>query len=66
MRERALLDEASLLKDAREHGREEGQDAARRETALNLIRQSNLNDAAIAAATGRNRAAVAALRHPPC
>jgi hypothetical protein len=60
VRERALLDEASLLKDARE----EGMDAARRETAMNLIRQSNLNDAAIAAATGLEPAVVAALRDP--
>ncbi len=70
VRERALLDEASLLKDAREEGREEGReagreegmDAARRETAVNLIQQSNLNDVAIAAATGLEPAAVAALR----
>jgi hypothetical protein len=60
VRERALLDEASLLKDARE----EGKDAARRETALNLIRQSSLDDAAIAAATGLDATAVAALRTP--
>jgi hypothetical protein len=44
VRERTLLDEASLLNDAREEGlekgREEGKDAARRETAVNLIRQS--------------------------
>ena len=64
VRERALLDEASLLKDAREEGREEGKDAARRETALNLIRQSSLDDAAIAAATGLDAAAVTALRTP--
>jgi predicted transposase/invertase (TIGR01784 family) len=64
VRERALLDEASLLKDAREEGREEGKDAARRETALNLIRQSSLDDAAIAAATGLDATAVAALRTP--
>ncbi len=62
VRERALLDEASLLKDAREEGREEGMDAVRRETAVNLIQQSNLNDVAIAAATGLEPAAVAALR----
>jgi predicted transposase/invertase (TIGR01784 family) len=74
VRERALLDEASLLKDARDEGlekglekglhkgREEGRDAARRETAMNLIRLSSLDDDAIAAATGLDTAVVAALR----
>ena len=37
-------------------------DAARRETAVNLIEQSNLDDVAIAAATGLEPAAVAVLR----
>jgi predicted transposase/invertase (TIGR01784 family) len=76
VRERALLDEASLLKDAREEGLEQGlekgmkkglekgKDAARRETAVNLIRQSNLDDAAIASATGLDASVVEALRSP--
>lgn len=52
VRERALLDEASLLRDACEEGMEkgrvEGKDAARRETAIDLILQSSLDAAAIA------------------
>lgn len=63
MRERALLDEASLLKDARQEGRKEGQAATRRETAVNLIHQLNLDDDAIAAATGLDPTAVKSLRN---
>ena len=58
VRERALHDEASLLKDAREEGREE----ALRETAINLLRATVLDDATIAAATGLDAAEVRTLR----
>jgi len=50
VRERALRDERSLLKDARKEGRAEALRQTR--TAINLIRSSDLDDAAIAAATG--------------
>jgi hypothetical protein len=74
VRERALHDEASLLKDARDEGREEGrkegleigwdqgQAAALRQTATNLIRATALDDAAIAAITGLEVAEIGALR----
>jgi hypothetical protein len=58
VRERALRDERSLLKDAREEGRAE----ALRQTATNLIRSSDLGDAAIAAATGLSLTDIGALR----
>ena len=58
VRERALRDERSLLKDAREEGRTE----AFRQTATNLIRTSDLDDATIAAATGLSLTDIAALR----
>ncbi len=58
VRERALRDERSLLRDAREEGRKE----ALTETALNLIRTTALDDPAIATATGLPAATVAALR----
>jgi predicted transposase/invertase (TIGR01784 family) len=65
VRERALHDEATLLEEAREaglrEGRKEGRDALR-ETAANLIRDTGLDDASIAAATGLALAEVAALR----
>ncbi len=69
VRERALRDERSLLKDAWEEGREEGLEAGREEgraalrlTAINLIRGTDLSDAAIAAITGLGVDELAALR----
>ena len=62
VRERALHDEVSLLKDAREEGREEGRTEALRLIAINLIRGSGLDDAAIAAITGLSVDNLAALR----
>ena len=58
VRERALRDERSLLKDAREEGKAE----ALRQTAINLIRASGLDDATIAAATGLSVNDIGALR----
>jgi len=58
VRERALHDEATLLLEAREDGR----DAALRETAANMIRRTDLDDAAIAAITGIEAPIVAELR----
>ena len=74
VRERALYDEVSLLKDAREEGWEEGREAgleagreegrteALRLTAINLIRGTGLDDAAIAVITGFSIDDLAALR----
>ena len=70
VRERALLDERSLLKDARDEGREEGRQEgwqegkleALRQTAINLIQATTLDDAAIAAITGLRVDEIAALR----
>jgi predicted transposase YdaD len=51
-------------KEGRKEGRDEGRkDEARRQTALNLLRQTSLDDAAIAAATELDANAVRALRH---
>ncbi len=61
VRERALLDEQTLLNEAREEGREEGL----REVAINMIRTTALDDAAIAAITGIAGEEVAALRRDP-
>ena len=58
VRERALRDERSLLKDAREEGRAE----ALRNMSINLIHGTDLSDAAIAAITGLGVADLAALR----
>jgi predicted transposase/invertase (TIGR01784 family) len=57
-RAKALSDEASLLSDAREEGREE----ASRNTAQNLIGLGVLTDVQIAQATGLTVAQVEALR----
>ena len=66
VRERALHDEATLLQEAREdgldEGRKEGRDAGLREAAANMIRRTDLDDAAIAAITGLDPAVVAELR----
>lgn len=74
VRERALHDEATLLlearedgleegrKEGREEGREAGHDAAMREAAANMIRRTELDDAAIAAITGLEAGVVAELR----
>ena len=66
VRERALHDEVSLLKDAREEGRDLGREEGRTETlrlmAVNLIRGTGLDDAAIAAITGLSVDDLAALR----
>jgi predicted transposase YdaD len=48
--------------EGRKEGRDEGRDEARRQTALNLLRQTSLDDAAIAAATDLDADAVRALR----
>jgi predicted transposase/invertase (TIGR01784 family) len=58
VRERALHDEATLLLEAREEGR----DAALREAAANMIRRTDLDDAAIAAITGLDAEVIAELR----
>lgn len=70
VRERALRDERTLLKESREAGLREGLqqglqqgiNQAQRDTARNLLRLTSLDDAAIAAATGLSAAEVAALR----
>jgi predicted transposase/invertase (TIGR01784 family) len=70
VRERALHDEATLLKEARqeglekglEKGLEQGLEQGRRETARNLIKLAVLSDAQIAQATGLPLAQVEALR----
>ena len=66
VRERALRDERSLLREAREDGRKEGRDEGRTEalteTARNLVRTTTLDDSTIAAATGLPITVVTALR----
>ncbi len=62
VRERALHDEATLLKEARQEGLEQGLERGRRETARNLIKLAVLSDAQIAQATGLPLAQVEALR----
>jgi predicted transposase/invertase (TIGR01784 family) len=70
VRERALHDEAQLLLEAREEGlqkgREEGREAGRgsaqRQIAINMIRQTSLDDAGISAITGLSPEEIAALR----
>jgi predicted transposase/invertase (TIGR01784 family) len=57
-RAKALSDEASLLADAREAGREEG----RRETARAMLARTQLDDATVAEITGLTLADVQALR----
>jgi hypothetical protein len=75
VRERALLDERSLLKDAHDEGWEQGIEqglaqgkqqgaiAALRQTATNLIQATALDDAAIAEITGLSAQDTAALRN---
>lgn len=58
VRERALRDELTLLKEARA----EGEAAARRTMALDLIRRTDLDDAGIAAITQLSIEEVADLR----
>jgi hypothetical protein len=70
VRERALRDELTLLKEARAEGHTEGhaeglaegEAKARRTIAIDLIRQTGLDDAAIAAVSRLAVEAVAALR----
>ena len=62
VRERALLDERSLLKDAHDEGWEEGRLEALRLTASNLIQATTLDDRAISEITGLDVADIAALR----
>jgi len=62
VRERALHDEVSLLKDAREEGWEAGRTETLRLTAINLIRGTDLDDTAIAAITGLSVDDLALLR----
>jgi len=79
VRERALLDERSLLKDAHDEGWEQGIEKGReqglaqgkqqgaiealRQTAKNLIQATRLDDAAIAEITGLSAEDIAALRN---
>ncbi|MBK1632350.1 hypothetical protein CKO31_16725 [Thiohalocapsa halophila] len=58
VRERALHDEAQLLLEARE----EGHDNAQRQIAINMIRQTSLDDAGISAITGLSPEQIAELR----
>mgnify|MGYP000196765126 CR=1 FL=1 len=60
-RAKALSDEATLLLEAREEGREAGRGEARQETARNLIRLGALTDVQIAQVTGLTEAQVKAL-----
>jgi hypothetical protein len=62
VRERALHDEAQLLFEAREEGREAGRDNAQRQIAINMIRQTSLDDAGISAITGLSPEEIAELR----
>ena len=62
VRERALRDELSFLKEAREEGREEGRQEAARETAGHLLRLGRLNEDEIAAVTGLTPDEVRAMR----
>ena len=57
-RERALLEEQTLLSEAREEGRAETQ----RETAERMLRLTQMDDATIAALSGLDQADVTALR----
>jgi predicted transposase/invertase (TIGR01784 family) len=50
-REKALRDEATLIGEAHDQGFEEGDQQARRENALNLLRQTQLDAATIASCT---------------
>jgi len=62
VRERALHDEASLMYDAREEGREEGRLKEKRDTARNMIALSSLTDEEIATITGLSLVEVQQLR----
>jgi hypothetical protein len=61
-RERAWHDEAQFLLEAREEGRKEGRDDALHQTATNLIRNTGLDNASIAAVTALDIGEIAALR----
>lgn len=65
VRERALHDEVSLLKEAREEGRDEGQQVAKRATALAMLQRTPMDDATIADLTGLTVGEVRALRATP-
>jgi predicted transposase YdaD len=58
----AAYDSGDIYQEVFAEGLEEGRDEARRQTALNLLRQTSLDDAAIAAATDLDADAVRALR----
>ncbi len=70
MRERALRDERTLLREAREDGRAEGvaegiaegEAKAMHAAAVNLVRSTSLDNSTIAAVTGLPVATVAYLR----
>jgi predicted transposase/invertase (TIGR01784 family) len=62
VRERALRDEQTLLNEARAEGQADGEAAAMRRTAANMIRQTSLDDATIAAVTGLTSDEVTTLR----
>jgi predicted transposase YdaD len=61
-RERALHDEATLLKDAEERGEKRGEQRGREDSARNLLRLGLLDNAQIAQATGLSEERVQALR----
>ncbi|WP_242475446.1 hypothetical protein [Thiohalocapsa halophila] len=65
-RERALLEEQTLLSEAREEGIgkgvEKGRAETQRETAERMLRLTQMDDATIAALSGLDQAEVAALR----
>ena len=62
VRERALRDERTLLREAREEGVAEGEVRAMRAAAVNLVRSTSLEDSTIAAVTGLPVETVANLR----
>ena len=62
VRERALHDEATLLKEAKEQGLQQGREETKRETASKLIQLGMLNDTQIAETTGLVETDVQALR----
>ncbi len=63
VRERALHDEASLIYDAKQEGREEGELKAKEAMAKSLIALAVLTDEQIVAVTGLPLETVQALRH---
>jgi len=62
VRERALRDERTLLREAREEGLADGEARAMRAAAVNLVRSTSLDDSTIAAVTGLPVETVVSLR----